>query len=115
MDSQSGNIKADAGGSASNASIIPVDIEGQYFLPEIPIVGGGSGTAQLGENLGLVLSKVDGAIVQEHGTFAVGGTLEEVYVVTTRIEHSCKVRYYLDLMEKNYSDFCIAKIQALKR
>ena len=27
-----------AGGSAS---IISVDIEGQYFLPEIPVVGGG--------------------------------------------------------------------------
>ena len=57
-----------AGGSAS---IIPVDIEGQYFLPEILIVGGGS------------------------------GTLEEAYVATTRIEHSCKSRYYLDLMGKS--------------
>ncbi|MCK5661653.1 MAG: class II aldolase/adducin family protein, partial [Methanosarcinales archaeon] len=70
------------------ASIISVDIEGQYFLPEIPVVGGGSGTAELGENLGLMLSKVDAAIVQGHGTFAVGGTLEEAYVATTRIEHS---------------------------
>ena len=61
-----------------SASMIPVDIEGQYFLHEIPIVGGGSGTAELGENLCLVLSKVDGAIVQGHGTFAVGKTLEEV-------------------------------------
>ena len=60
-----------AGGSAS---IISVDIEGQYFLPEIPVVGGGS------------------------GTFAVGKTLEEAYVATARIEYSCKVRYYVDLM-----------------
>ena len=78
--------------------MISVDIEGEYFLPEVPVVGGGSGTAELGENLGLVLSKVDGAIVQGHGTFAVGGTLEEAYVATARIEHSCKVRYYVDLM-----------------
>lgn len=95
------NRKAGADGGVSSNSIIPVDIEGQYFLPEILVVGGGSGTAELGENLGLVLSKVDGAIVQGHGTFAVGGTLEEAYVVTTRIEHSCKVRYYLDLMGKS--------------
>ena len=87
-----------AGGSDS---IIPVNIEGQYFLPEIPAVGGGSGTAELARNLGLVLSTVDGAIVQGHGTFAVGGTLEEAYVATARIEHSCKIRYYLDLMEKS--------------
>ena len=86
-----------AGGSAS---IIPVDIEGQSFLHEMPVVGGGSGTAELGENLGLVLSKVDGAIVHGHGTFAKGKTLEEAYVATTRIEHSCKIRYYLDLMKK---------------
>ena len=88
--------------------------KGSIFC-EIPIVGGGSGTAELGENLGLVLSKVDGAIVQGHGTFAVGGTLEEAYVATTRMEHSCKVKYYVDLMGKNDSDFCIAKIQALKK
>ena len=81
-----------------SASIIPVDIEGQYFLLEIPVVGGGSGTAELGENLGLVLSKVDGAIVHGHGTFVVGGTVEEAYVATARIEHSCKIRYYLDLV-----------------
>ena len=62
-------------GAGGSASIIPVDIEGQYFLHEIPDVGGGS------------------------GTFAMGVTLEEAYVVTARIEHSCKVRYYLDLME----------------
>ena len=63
------------------------------------VVGGGSGTAELGEKLGLVLSKVDGAIVRGHGTFAVGKTLEEAYVATAQIEYSCKVRYHLDLME----------------
>ena len=62
------------------------------------LCGGASGTQELAESLDLVLSKVDGAIVQGHGTFAVGGTLEEAYVATTRIEHSCKIRYYLDLM-----------------
>ena len=44
---------------------------------------------------------MDGAIVQGHGTFAVGKTLEEAHVATTRIEHSCKVRYHLDLMGGN--------------
>lgn len=64
-------------------------------------LGGGSGTAELGENLGLVLSKVGGAIVQGHRTFVVGKSLEVAYVATTRIEHSCKVRYYVDLMGKS--------------
>ena len=45
----------DVNNAGGSAYIIPVDIEGQYFLPEIPIVDGGSGTAELGENLGLVL------------------------------------------------------------
>ena len=48
-----------------------------------------------------MLPKVDGAIVQGHGMFAVGVTLEEAYVATTRIEHSCKVKYYVDLMGKS--------------
>ena len=56
---------------------------------------------EIGENLGLMLSKVDGAIVQGHGMFAMGGSLEEAYVATAWIEHPCKVRYYVDLMGKS--------------
>ncbi|NOQ32829.1 MAG: hypothetical protein GQ567_01325, partial [Methanosarcinales archaeon] len=32
-----------------------------------------------------------------HGTIATGMILEDAYVVTTQIEHSCMVKYHLDL------------------
>ena len=73
--------------------IVPVDSEGQYFLGEIPVVGGGIGSQKLAANLADALSRHRGAIVFSHGTFAIGRTLGEAYVVTTQIEHSCKIKY----------------------
>ena len=82
-------------------SITPIDSEGQYFLHEVPIVGGGIGTKELAENLSNALSERKGAIVYSHGTFTVGKILEEAYVVTTQIEHSCKLKYHVELMQAN--------------
>ncbi len=80
--------------------IVPVDIEGQYFLHEIPVVRGGAGTQELAESVSEALKGHRGAVVFGHGTFAVGKTLEEAYVVTALIEHTCKVKYYFDVARK---------------
>ncbi|AKB13786.1 L-fuculose-phosphate aldolase [Methanosarcina thermophila] len=83
--------------------IMPVDSEGLYFLGEIPVVGGGIGSRELAENLANALSRYRGAIVYSHGTFAIGRTLGDAYVITTQLEHSCKVKYLYDraAAEKN--------------
>jgi L-fuculose-phosphate aldolase len=73
--------------------IIPADSEGQYFLGDIPVVGGGIGSRELASNLADALSRHRGAVVFSHGTFAIGRTLGEAYIVTTQIEHSCKIKY----------------------
>ncbi|MDR7664549.1 aldolase [Methanosarcina sp. Z-7115] len=73
--------------------IAPVDSEGQYFLGTIPVVGGGIGSRELAGNLANTLSRHRGAIVYSHGTFAIGRTLGDAYIVTTQLEHSCKVKY----------------------
>lgn len=73
--------------------IAPVDSEGQYFLGTIPVVGGGIGSRELAGNLSNILSRHRGAIVYSHGTFAIGRTLGDAYIVTTQLEHSCKVKY----------------------
>ena len=73
--------------------IMPVDSEGQYFLGEVPIVRGGIGSRELAGNLANALSRYRGAIVYSHGTFAIGRTLADAYIVTTQLEHSCKVKY----------------------
>ncbi len=76
-----------------DGEIMPVDSEGQYFLGKIPVVGGGIGSSELACNLANALSGHRGAVVYSHGTFAVGRTLADAYIVTTQIEHSCKVKY----------------------
>nr|WP_197074054.1 MULTISPECIES: aldolase [unclassified Methanosarcina] len=77
--------------------IVPVDSEGQYFLGDIPVVGGGIGSRELAENLAAGLSKHKGAVVYSHGTFAIGRTLGEAYIVTTQLEHSCRIKYLYEL------------------
>ena len=77
--------------------ILPVDSEGQYFLGDIPVVGGGIGSRELAENLADALSRHRGAVVYSHGTFAIGRTLGEAYIVTTQLEHSCKIKYLYEL------------------
>ncbi|MHC1566793.1 MAG: aldolase [Candidatus Syntropharchaeia archaeon] len=75
-------------------SIKPIDSEGIYFLHEIPIVKGGVGTEELATNAAEALRDHKGVIIHGHGTIAVGKILEEAYVVTAMMEHSCKIRYY---------------------
>lgn len=77
--------------------VSPIDSEGQYFLGEIPVVGGGIGSCELARNLSNALSRHRGAIVYSHGTFAVGRTLGDAYIVTTQLEHSCKIKYLYEL------------------
>ncbi len=77
--------------------IVPVDSEGKYFLHVIPVVKGDTGTPELAKNITDALRHHKGAIVFSHGTFAIGKLLEEAYVITTQIEHSCKLKYYCEL------------------
>ena len=77
--------------------IVPVDSEGQYFLGDIPVVGGGIGSSELAKNLADSLSGHRGAVVFSHGTFPTGRTLGEAYIVPTHLEHSCRVKYLYDL------------------
>ncbi len=85
---------------AGEDKILPVDIEGQYFLHEIPVVKGRAGTHELAENTSEALREHKGAVVSGHGTFAIGKTLEEAYAVTALIEHSCMLKYYFDVARK---------------
>lgn len=80
--------------------IIPPDSEGQYILHEIPVVRGSFGTKELAKNTSGALKDHKGVIVFAHGTFAAGKTLEEAYVVTALIEHSCKLKYYCDMARR---------------
>ena len=81
-------------------TIVPINIEGEYFLHDIPVVKGAAGTLELAECTAKALADHKGAIVFGHGTFTIGKTLEEAYFVTALIEQSCKMKYYFDLAKK---------------
>ncbi len=85
---------------AEEENIIPINIEGQYFLHEIPVVKGAAGTPEIAKNTTEALKDHRGAIVHGHGTFAAGKTLEEAYFITEQLEHSCKLKYYFDIAKK---------------
>lgn len=86
---------------AEGDSISPVDSEGQYFLGEVPIVKGGIGSDELAQNLATSLASHKASIIYSHGTFATGKVLDEAYVLSTQVEHSCKIKYWYDLAKKN--------------
>ncbi len=82
----------------SQDKIKPMDCEGLYYFREIPIVEGKAGSKKLANGVSNVLRDYKGVIVRGHGTFTTGKTLEEAYILTSMIEHSCKVRYLLSMV-----------------
>ncbi len=82
---------------AENDMIVPLNVEGQYFLREIPVVRGITGTLELAKKTAEALLDHKGTIVFSHGTFTIGETLDESYFITEQLEHSCKLKYYYDM------------------
>ncbi|OGS44837.1 MAG: hypothetical protein A2539_03670 [Elusimicrobia bacterium RIFOXYD2_FULL_34_15] len=70
--------------SLSFDKIIPIDVEGNHYLPEIPIV------AEV-EKLPEYLCKYKIVLVKGHGSFAAGKDFEEVYLYTSVCESASKI------------------------
>lgn len=71
--------------------IVPEDSEGQMLCPVISVVTGAPGSQEIADNVASVLVNSKLVIVRGHGSFAAGKTLDEAYLYTSLIEHSCKV------------------------
>ncbi len=71
--------------------IVPEDSEGEMFCPLIPVVTGAPGTQEVADNVARVLSASKMVIARGHGTFAAGATLDEAYIYTSLVEHSCRI------------------------
>ena len=83
--------------------IVPEDAESIYVLHEIPVVRGGVGSDELAQNAADALRDHKGIIVQGHGTFARGATVDEAYVILSSIEHACTVKYLVDNARRRIS------------
>jgi len=79
--------------------VTPVDVESAYYLPEIPIIAGESGTADLGHRAGKALQAQRGALIRGHGAVARGDSVEEAYAMLAIIEQACHIRYHLALAQ----------------
>jgi L-fuculose-phosphate aldolase len=71
-----------------------------YVLHELPVIRGGVGSEELARNAAAALRDHKGAIVQGHGTFARGATVDEAFVVLSSIEHACRVKYLVDVAKR---------------
>jgi L-fuculose-phosphate aldolase len=76
---------------ACSDQLTPIDSEGKMFAPMIPIVTGEPGTQELAARVCDALMHAQGCIAKGHGTFCIGETLEQAYLVSSLIEHSCAV------------------------
>ncbi len=76
--------------------ISPVDSEGLLFCPCIPILTGFPGSDELALNISQRLLVSSVAIARGHGAFAGGKDLDEAYIHTTLVEHSCRILILLN-------------------
>ncbi|HDR73276.1 MAG TPA: fuculose phosphate aldolase [Methanoculleus sp.] len=75
--------------------IEPVDSEGSLLCPLVPVVEGPPGTQELARAVAGGISSSPVALARGHGTFAFGATLREALILTSAVEHACKILYYL--------------------
>lgn len=82
--------------------IVPVDMEGRYYLPEIPVLTKckqGISSKCVAENIPQLFQKYKIVIVKGHGSFAVGKNFEEAYLYTSVLESASKIIVLNKLIE----------------
>jgi L-fuculose-phosphate aldolase len=75
--------------------IVPLNCEGMMFCPVISVVEGKPGSDEIGRNVAEALRLANVVIVKGHGTFAAGKGLDEAYILTSLVEHSCRILWLL--------------------
>ncbi len=95
--------------------IIPIDVEGSYYLRRIPVLGFEYGTSskEMAEALPKALKRYKIVMVKAHGAFAVGDTLEEALHYAHMTENIAEIIWKvhtlggdLDAIRKNlYADW----------
>jgi L-fuculose-phosphate aldolase len=80
--------------SLTDNKVVPQDAEGIYLFKSAPIVRVREGVGSE-ENARLLPSFLSGenvvAMLRGHGSFAIGGSLEEAYKYTSSLEKSCQI------------------------
>lgn len=75
--------------------IEPVDSEGSMLCPLVPVVDGPPGSEKLALAVAKALAGSPVVIARGHGTFSFGSSLRQALLLTSAVEHGCKILYYL--------------------
>jgi L-fuculose-phosphate aldolase len=73
--------------------IIPIDVEGSYYLRRVPVLAFEFGTSskEMAEELPKALKSYRIAVVKGHGAFAVGNSLDEVLHLSHMLENIAQI------------------------
>ena len=82
--------------------IVPVDAEGFFYLPEVPVVEviDTIGTEGMATVLPQYLKKYKVVVVKGHGSFAAGDSLSEAAKLTAVLEKASEIILFKRLLEK---------------
>ncbi len=83
------------------SSILPVDLEGRYFLREIKVITAKFGSEEMAEKVAKEVAERKAVIVRGHGMYCGGDSLEEAYRIASYLEHSCEIIYRLHKLGLN--------------
>lgn len=81
--------------SLNNKMIKPIDSEGQFYLPQIPVLSCNEtiGSDEVAKKIPALISKYKCAIIKGHGAFAIGKNLEQASMYLSVIESASKILY----------------------
>lgn len=79
--------------SLLDEAIVPADSEGRHILGTVPVIAVAQVVASLevAERASSLLQAHRAVLVRGHGSFAIGGSLEEAFGVTTTLEASANI------------------------
>jgi len=79
--------------SLIDEEITPLDVEGSYYMPGVPVIGRGEVVygGKMADDIARALIDHRIAMVYGHGSFAVGRDLYEALHFTTTLEESCRI------------------------
>jgi len=79
--------------SIGDEKIEPLDVEGSYFMPGVPIIGRGEKVygGKMADDIAKALVDCRVAVVYAHGSFAAGRDLYDALHYTSTLEESCRI------------------------
>jgi L-fuculose-phosphate aldolase len=79
--------------SIADDKIEPLDVEGSYYMPNVPIIGRGEKVygGKMADDIARALIDNRAAVVYAHGSFAAGRDLYEALHYTSTLQESCRI------------------------